>query len=40
MIGIAVVLIDVLANALSSVLGCHRNRGGGLEPMTVTVVVC
>jgi drug/metabolite transporter (DMT)-like permease len=37
-IGIAVALVGVLANALSSILGRHVNRGGELEPMTVTIV--
>lgn len=37
-IGISVALVGVLANALSSILGRHINRGGELDPMTVTVV--
>jgi drug/metabolite transporter (DMT)-like permease len=37
-IGIVVALVGVLANALSSILGRHVNRGGELDPMTVTVV--
>jgi drug/metabolite transporter (DMT)-like permease len=37
-IGIVVALVGVLANALSSILGRHVNRGGELGPMTVTVV--
>ena len=37
-IGIVVALVGVLANALSSILGRHINRGGELDPITVTVV--
>jgi drug/metabolite transporter (DMT)-like permease len=37
-VGLAVVGVAVLANALSSILGRHINRSGELEPMTVTVV--
>jgi drug/metabolite transporter (DMT)-like permease len=37
-IGLIVAGVGVLANALSSILGRHVNRGGQLEPMTVTVV--
>lgn len=37
-IGLIVASVGVLANALSSVLGRHVNRGGELDPMTVTVV--
>jgi drug/metabolite transporter (DMT)-like permease len=37
-IGIVVALVGVFANALSSILGRHINRGGELDPMTVTIV--
>lgn len=30
--------VGVLANALSSILGRHLNRGGELEPMAITIV--
>jgi drug/metabolite transporter (DMT)-like permease len=36
--GLIVVGVCVLGNALSTILGRHINRGGALEPMTVTVV--
>jgi len=36
--GLIVVGVCVLGNALSTILGRHVNRGGTLEPMTVTVV--
>jgi drug/metabolite transporter (DMT)-like permease len=36
--GIVVVIIGVLANALSSILGREVNRSGNLHPLTVTVV--
>lgn len=38
MIGIVVVLIGVLANAISAVLGRDINRGGDLPPAVVTTV--
>jgi len=37
-IGFIVVLIGVLANALSSILGREVNRSGNIPPLTVTVV--
>jgi drug/metabolite transporter (DMT)-like permease len=37
-IGFIVVLIGVLANALSSILGREVNRSGNISPLTVTVV--
>lgn len=37
-LGLIVAGVGVLANALSSILGRHVNRGDGLTPMTVTVV--
>ncbi|MCP4539098.1 MAG: EamA family transporter [Chloroflexi bacterium] len=37
-IGMIVISVGVLANALSSILGRHVNRSDGLTPMTVTVV--
>ena len=37
-IGFMVVLIGVLANALSSILGREVNRSGNIPPLTVTVV--
>jgi drug/metabolite transporter (DMT)-like permease len=37
LIGLAVAIAGVLANALSSILGRHVNRSGELEPLTVTV---
>jgi drug/metabolite transporter (DMT)-like permease len=37
-IGLIVVGVGVLANALSSILGRQVNRGGELEPLAVTVV--
>ncbi|MGD8968339.1 MAG: DMT family transporter [Anaerolineae bacterium] len=37
-IGLVVVSVAVLANALSSILGRYVNRDGELDPMTVTVV--
>ncbi len=38
LIGLAVAIAGVLANALSSILGRHVNRSGELEPLAVTVV--
>ena len=38
MVGLAVAIVGVLANALSSIMGRHVNRGGELDAMTVTVV--
>jgi drug/metabolite transporter (DMT)-like permease len=38
LIGLAVAVAGVLANALSSILGRHVNRSGDVEPMAVTVV--
>lgn len=38
LIGLIVAGVGVLANALSSILGRHVNRGDDLTPMTVTVV--
>ena len=38
LIGFAVAIVGVLANALSSILGRHVNRSGELEPLAVTVV--
>lgn len=38
LIGLAVAIVGVLANALSSILGRHVNRSGELEPLAVTVV--
>ena len=37
-IGLAVAIAGVLANALSSILGRHVNRNAELEPLAVTVV--
>jgi drug/metabolite transporter (DMT)-like permease len=37
-IGLAVAVVGVLANALSSIFGRHVNRSGELEPLAVTVV--
>jgi drug/metabolite transporter (DMT)-like permease len=37
-LGLAIAVVGVLANALSSVLGRHINRDSGLDPMIVTVV--
>jgi drug/metabolite transporter (DMT)-like permease len=37
-IGIAIVLLGVLANAFSSILGREVNRAGNIPPLTVTVV--
>jgi len=37
-IGLIVAGVCILGNALSTILGRHINRGGTLEPMTVTVV--
>ena len=37
-IGFTIVLIGVLANALSSILGREVNRSGNITPLTVTVV--
>jgi drug/metabolite transporter (DMT)-like permease len=37
-LGLVVAVIGMLANALSSILGRHVNRGGELEPLAVTVV--
>lgn len=37
-IGLVAAVVGVLANALSSILGRHVNRGGTLEPTAVTVV--
>ena len=38
MIGFTVVIIGVLANALSSILGRDVNRSGNISPLTVTVI--
>jgi drug/metabolite transporter (DMT)-like permease len=38
LIGLAVALAGVLANAFSSILGRHVNRSGDIEPLAVTVV--
>lgn len=37
-IGLIIAGVCVLGNALSTILGRHINRGGTLEPMTVTIV--
>ncbi len=37
-LGIVIVIIGVLANAFSSILGREVNRSGNLHPLTVTVV--
>jgi drug/metabolite transporter (DMT)-like permease len=37
-LGLIIAGIGVLANALSSILGRHLNRGGELEPMAITIV--
>ncbi len=37
-IGLAVVTVCVLANAVSSILGRHINRGGDIQPLIVTGV--
>lgn len=37
-LGVAVMTIGVLANAVSSLLGRDINRGGKLNPLTVTVI--
>ncbi len=37
-VGLIVVGVGLLANALSSILGRQVNRGGELEPLTITVV--
>jgi drug/metabolite transporter (DMT)-like permease len=37
-LGMVIAGVGVLANALSSILGRHLNRGGELEPMAITVV--
>jgi drug/metabolite transporter (DMT)-like permease len=37
-VGFIVVIVGVLANALSSILGRHVNRMGGISPLVVTTV--
>jgi len=37
-IGFTIVILGVLANALSSILGREVNRSGNIPPLTVTVV--